>query len=65
MKWLSEKLQSKKLRVTIVACIVAACSNYFQVDGATTEKIVGALIAYIIGQGIADHGKEAEKEKKK
>jgi hypothetical protein len=52
--------QSKKFRAALVAIVVAIGSHYIPgfPEGAATE-VVAVLVAYIIGQGIADNGKEA------
>lgn len=60
--FLKEILKSKKAIATIAAVIVATAGKYgLGLDTESVMTIVGALSAYIVGQGIADHGKEAAK----
>jgi hypothetical protein len=53
-------LTSKKFIAAIVAVIVAIGARYgLQLDPPTVGVIVSPIIAYIVGQGMADRGKEA------
>ncbi len=53
-------LTSKKFMAAIVAMIVAAGTRYgLHLDPETVGVIIAPLIAYIVGQGMADRGKEA------
>lgn len=55
---LRELLSSKKFIAALVSAIIAIAGKYgFQIDEATLYLIIGPFITYIIGQGIADHGK--------
>ena len=58
MDWIKEKLSSKKLRMTITGIAVVIGGQYFGIDEATVTKIVGLVMSYVVGQGIADAGKE-------
>jgi len=57
-------LGSKKFIVTIAGLITVIASKLFglNIDETTTTQIIGAVMAYSVGQGIADSGKEAAKE---
>ena len=60
---MSELFQSKKFRVFATTVVLAALNDLmgWGVSPETVEKIVAACMAWVVGQGIADHGKEAEK----
>lgn len=60
-EYLSKKLGSKKLRATILGVVAVIMQKYFGLDEAMTTKIIALLSSYVIGQGIADAGKEAVK----
>ena len=55
-------LKSKKFVAAFAAVVVAVVNHYFPLlDEATLTKVVYAAMAYVIGQGLADVGKEATK----
>lgn len=55
-------LSSKKAVMGITAAVTAGIMKLgFNVDSETVGLVVGPLVAAIIGQGVADHGKEAAK----
>ena len=55
-------LNSKKFVVMVAGMIVTFAAKYkLNLDTITVETLVAALIAWVIGQGIADMGKEAAK----
>ena len=55
---------SKKFIALVAGAIVALLAKYkFQVDTTVVEGLIAMVISYIIGQGIADNGKEAAKVK--
>ena len=55
-------LGSKKFIVTVSGLIATLLAKYkFNVDPATIQYFVGLIIADVVGQGIADSGKEAAK----
>lgn len=56
-------LKSKKFLVGLGAALITYILNSFGVDPDVTTKIVGLAASYIVGQGIADAGKEAAKLK--
>lgn len=63
---LKDLLTSKKFLVMLAAILVWAAGKAGL--NLTTEQLLPVLVAmatYIVGQGLADFGKEAEKEKTK
>lgn len=62
---LVELLKSKKALTAIAAAIVAAAAKIGW-DVSTDEliPILTPIMAYVVGQGIADHGKERAKIEK-
>lgn len=64
MDVLKQLLSSKKLVAAAIGVIVAV-GGRLGLDLSTEDValIVGPIVAYILGQGIADHGKEAAKVK--
>ena len=56
-------LTSKKALAAIVAVIMALIGKKVGLEADSVTQVVGAIIAYIVGQGIADAGKEAVKAK--
>jgi len=63
---LKQLLTSKKFAATLVA-IAVWCGGRFGLDVQPDLllPVVGSLTAYVVAQGFADKGKEAEKEKAK
>jgi uncharacterized protein involved in cysteine biosynthesis len=54
-------LKSKKFQMAIVGIIVVIVTNFIpEIDEADLTKIIGLIIAYILGQGMADLGKESK-----
>jgi uncharacterized membrane protein len=54
-------LKSKKFQMAIVGIIIVIASHYgLNLDEGSLTKIIGVIIAYIAGQGLADFGKEAK-----
>ena len=54
-------LTSKKFQAAILAAILAFLGHYLEMDNAQILMIIGPLTAYIVGQGVADIGKEKAK----
>ena len=54
-------LRSKKLWATVVGILGVILSTTLGLPRETVAEITGLLASYLIGQGIADHGKEAAK----
>lgn len=61
MEFLKSILTSKKSAATVAGILMAAFGSKIGLDPAAVESIVYTVIAYLVGQGIADHGKEARK----
>lgn len=59
---LKEAVTSKKLIMAVAAAVAAAAGKIgLDLPTETVGLIVGPIVAYIIGQGWADRGKEAAK----
>lgn len=55
-------LQSKKFRAALIGLLVVVVKHFLpDLDETSVQQILAVLLAYIIGQGIADHGKEKAK----
>ena len=58
-------LKSKKFRVFASSVFLLALTQLLGLDEATAAQLQDGLIklagAYLVGQGVADHGKEAAK----
>jgi hypothetical protein len=50
----------KKLTVTLLGALASMIPASVLDDDSKT-KLIGVLMAYLVGQGVADHGKEAAK----
>jgi hypothetical protein len=62
MLWTTAKalLSSKKFVAALIAALVWLGGKVgLHVDSETMAGIIGPIVAYVLGQGIADHGKEA------
>ena len=62
---LKSLIGSKKALAAIVAVIMALIGKKVGLEADSVTQVVGAIIAYIVGQGIADAGKEAVIAKEK
>ena len=61
-KVIQDFLSSKKGIALLVGVIITFVAKYgIDVDEATVTQVVSLVVAYIVGQGIADAGKEAVK----
>ena len=61
-KAIADMLQSKKALMAIATVLVTLGSKYgLEVSADELLPIISPLMAYIVGQGIADHGKERAK----
>lgn len=54
---------SKKFLVALSGAVVAAIVHFFPGYEELAQQLVAIVMAYVVGQGIADLGKEAQKEK--
>ena len=62
LKTLTDLLTSKKFIASLAGTIVAFAGKYgIELDNESVALILSPLVAYILGQGIADTGKEAAK----
>ncbi len=53
-----ELLTSKKFIASIIGMIVTVAGKYgLELDETALATIISPILAYIVGQGIADHGK--------
>ncbi len=55
--------KSKKFWTMVIGLAALLLNHYMDVAPELTEEMAGIIMAYVIGQGIADKGKEAEKMK--
>ena len=54
-------LKSKKFQVAIAGIVAIIDTNYFpNIDQAELAGIVVIILGYLLGQGMADFGKEAK-----
>jgi hypothetical protein len=57
-----EILKSKKFQASIAGIVVVILSAFIpELDETEVTKIVALIVSYVIGQGLADLGKEAKK----
>lgn len=56
-----EILKSKKFTTALIAVIAAIVSTYLEIPTEQAALIVSPLVAYVLGQGLADTGKEKAK----
>lgn len=58
-----EKLKSRKLVTLMLTTLFVIANDVFEmgVSEDTITKLVGALVAYLVAQGIADHGNQGKK----
>ena len=54
-------LSSKKFTAMIIGIVATFLSNRFGLPEEQVREIVALVIAYIIGQGVADMGKQTAK----
>lgn len=60
---MSDVLSSKKFWAAVIAAVTAFVASYLGLSEIQVATIVAPISAYILGQGMADAGKEAEKAK--
>jgi hypothetical protein len=54
-------IKSKKFQAALGGVIVVIVTSFIpEIDEAELTKIVALIIAYVVGQGLADFGKEAK-----
>lgn len=62
--WLTikEAITSKKFIAAVAGILVAlAARRGLNLDPDSVQNVIYVIVAYLVGQGIADHGKEAAK----
>jgi len=52
--------KSKKFWMSVAGALAVVLASTLGVPEETTMSVAGIIIAYLLGQGIADHGKEKE-----
>lgn len=55
---IGKMLKSKKFWYAVVGVVVTFLNDTFGLDPVQTESIIYSIIALILGQGLADFGKE-------
>ena len=53
--------KSKKFIMAVVGVFAMIIANYLPISEEQVLGIAGIIVSYIVGQGIADNGKEAAK----
>jgi uncharacterized protein involved in cysteine biosynthesis len=57
-----EILKSRKFQASVTGIIVVIVSGFIpEIDEAELSKVVILIVSYVIGQGLADFGKERKK----
>lgn len=58
-----DKLKSRKLAATVAMCLLVVLNRKLALglDAADLATLAGLAAAYVVGQGVADHGKKASK----
>lgn len=58
LRTLRELADSKKFAVFLATVVLVVAGRLgFDLDPALVDRVVAVAIAYLVGQGIADHGK--------
>lgn len=63
MEILKKLVASKKARAAIAGVIMAVAGPRLGLNETQVQEVLAILGLYILGQGVADHGKEAAKAK--
>jgi len=58
MMMMKNKLRSRKLWVAVLSAAAVALGRELGLSEATAMQIAGIAAAYILGQGVADHGSQ-------
>ena len=62
MKIIRDLFASKKFLVMLTSIVVYSASRFgLDVPPDACDKFLGLVAAWLVGQGVADHGKEAAK----
>lgn len=51
-----EKLKSRKLWATVIGGAIVTLGEAVGISSAVSQNLVAIIAAYVVGQGIADHG---------
>ena len=62
---MKDAFASKKFLATVLGAVVVALGSVFGLSEDQTAKVAGMVGAYILGQGLADQGKEKAKQEAK
>jgi len=55
-------LKSKKFQVALVGIVVLVVGHFVpDIDETALTEVTAVIVAYLLGQGLADFGKEAKK----
>lgn len=57
-------LKSKKFLVSIAGVLSVVLMHYVNIPEETSMKVFGIIISFVVGQGLADIGKEKAKIEK-
>ena len=60
-----EVFKSKKAQAVFMGVVAVLLKDGLGLSPEDVTMILGLIATYVLGQGIADHGKEAAKESKK
>jgi len=60
MKLIKSFTKSKKFWATVSGCAVVVGKEYLNLPEEAVLQVVGMLMAYIVGQGVADIGKHSK-----
>ncbi len=58
-----EKLKSRKLWAAVIGGAVITLADAVGIDPGVAQNLVGIIAAYVVGQGIADHGAKGGSQK--
>jgi len=56
-----QAFSSKKFLAAAIGCVVIALGSALGLSEDQSTKVAGLIVAYVVGQGVADHGKERVK----
>ena len=62
---LKQAFSSKKFLAAAIGCVVIALGSALGLSEDQSTKVAGLIVAYVLGQGMADHGKEKAREEAK
>jgi len=63
MSVLKSMLASKKFCATIAGVVITIAGKIgFDLPAETTNQVIALIASYVVGQGVADHGKHRNEE---